>query len=76
MNSMGTWIDWQYLLDAANLLKKVGRQHIFSYKYLRNIELLTGLLAQICALDIANLLKKVVRRHIIICASFQAYAWS
>lgn len=23
MNSTGTWIDWQYLLDAANLLKKV-----------------------------------------------------
>ena len=23
MNSTGTWIDWQYLLDAAHLLKKV-----------------------------------------------------
>lgn len=24
MSSSGTWIDWQYLLDAASLLKKVG----------------------------------------------------
>jgi hypothetical protein len=23
MNNAGTWIDWQYLLDAAALLKKV-----------------------------------------------------
>ena len=23
MNNIGTWIDWQYLLDAATLLKKV-----------------------------------------------------
>jgi 6-pyruvoyl-tetrahydropterin synthase len=23
MNNAGTWIDWQYLLDAASLLKKV-----------------------------------------------------
>lgn len=24
MNNAGTWIDWQYLLDAAGLLRKVG----------------------------------------------------
>ena len=24
MTQAGTWIDWQYLLDAAALLKKVG----------------------------------------------------
>ena len=24
MDSSGTWIDWQYLLDSAMLLKKVG----------------------------------------------------
>ena len=23
MNNIGTWIDWQYLLDAAALLQKV-----------------------------------------------------
>ena len=23
MNNSGTWIDWQYLLDAAKLLRKV-----------------------------------------------------
>ena len=27
MNQSGTWIDWQYLLDAATLLKKVCKVH-------------------------------------------------
>ena len=30
MNSSGTWIDWQYLLDAAALLRKVGHALIYS----------------------------------------------
>lgn len=33
MNSTGTWIDWQYLLDAANLLKKCRYTLQYTYPY-------------------------------------------
>ena len=41
MNQSGTWIDWQYLLDAATLLKKVsvlfrGHGVVFCPKITRN----------------------------------------
>ena len=32
MANVGTWIDWQYLLDAASLLRKVKKSS-FSYSY-------------------------------------------
>lgn len=31
MNNSGTWIDWQYLLDAAALLKKVNFSSFFHH---------------------------------------------
>ncbi|XP_019633325.1 PREDICTED: E3 ubiquitin-protein ligase ARIH2-like isoform X1 [Branchiostoma belcheri] len=33
MNNMGTWIDWQYLLDAANLLHKCRYTLEYTYPY-------------------------------------------
>lgn len=33
MNNAGTWIDWQYLLDAATLLKKCRYTLKFTYPY-------------------------------------------
>lgn len=30
MNNLGTWIDWQYLQNAAKLLAKVGSCGLFS----------------------------------------------
>lgn len=33
MNNSGTWIDWQYLLDAAKLLKKCRYTLQFTYPY-------------------------------------------
>ena len=33
MDSSGTWIDWQYLLDSAMLLKKVGHVKVAMYLY-------------------------------------------
>lgn len=31
MNNQGTWIDWQYLLKAAALLKKVQLEYFTRY---------------------------------------------
>jgi len=33
MESEGTWIDWQYLLDAANLLAKCRYTLKYTYPY-------------------------------------------
>lgn len=33
MNNSGTWIDWQYLLDAASLLKKCRYTLQYTYPY-------------------------------------------
>lgn len=33
----GTWIDWQYLIDAANLLQKVRLACLFSSDWLLSV---------------------------------------
>ncbi|CAH1782579.1 unnamed protein product [Owenia fusiformis] len=38
MNNTGTWIDWQYLLDAADLLKKCRYTLQFTYPYAYYLE--------------------------------------
>ncbi|XP_064632911.1 potential E3 ubiquitin-protein ligase ariadne-2-like [Lineus longissimus] len=38
MNNAGTWIDWQYLLDAASLLKKCRYTLQYTYPYAYYLE--------------------------------------
>jgi ariadne-2 len=38
MNNSGTWIDWQYLLDAASLLKKCRYTLQYTYPYAYYLE--------------------------------------
>jgi ariadne-2 len=39
MNASGTWIDWQYLLDAASLLAKCRYTLQYTYPYAYYMEL-------------------------------------